>query len=119
MVKLVSRGLLGACALLLAAFPAYAQFSPTKNASISTVDASGERVSLGANLTVNDQVILARNTGTTDMYVKLGDSTVTAATTDTLVRAGETLPLIRGGSTNIGAITASGSTSLSVSTGSG
>lgn len=89
-------------------------FLITGNAT-RTATTSSARVALPTS----DPVILITNTGTGDAYFKLGDVTVTAATTDTLLGSGRAISVAIGTNTNLAAITASGSTSLAIAQGTG
>lgn len=89
-------------------------FAPTGNASLS-VTTSSARVAFGSV----DTSMVVQNTGSATAYVKTGDVTVTAATTDTPIPAGASYAFNTGGSGYIAAITASGSTSLRITTGTG
>jgi len=67
-----------------------------------------------------DPTALIRNTGTTDAYLVFGNGSVVATTgTGTLLPAGQAVAYNVGTATNVAAITASGTTSLAVTTGTG
>lgn len=66
-----------------------------------------------------DKSVLIRNTGSSDAYIAFGTVAVNAATTNTLIPAGQAVAFDVGTGTYIAAITASGSTSLAVTTGTG
>lgn len=90
-------------------------FNPTGIAQIASVGVATSRVAL-AN---SDASVLLRNTGATDCFFKLGDVTVTAALTDYLLKAGESVNLATGGATYVAAITASSTTTLKAWSGTG
>lgn len=67
-----------------------------------------------------DPTAVIRNTGTADAYLVFGTNTVVATTgTGTLLPAGQAVAYNVGTATNVAAITASGSTNLSITTGTG
>lgn len=67
-----------------------------------------------------DTSVLIRNTGAADAYLVFGNGSVVATTgTGTLLPAGQAVAYAVGASTNVAAITASGSTSLAITTGTG
>jgi hypothetical protein len=67
-----------------------------------------------------DTSVLIRNTSTADAYLVFGNGSVVATTgTGTLLPAGQAVAYAVGASTNVAAITASGSTSLAITTGTG
>lgn len=88
-------------------------FTPTGAATLS-VSSTSSRVALPSGVTV-----LLVNNGAADLAFKLGNSTVTAATTDYALPAGRAIVLAAGANTHIAGITASGSTTLQVTAGSG
>jgi hypothetical protein len=97
-----------------ASFSGVAAFAPTTTVtrSLSTTSAN---VALPAGAT---DVI--RNTGSVDAYIKFGTTSgVAAATTDTLLPAGQAMTFSPGSNTFIAGITASGTGSLSITGGSG
>lgn len=58
--------------------------------------------------------ITIMNSGAVDAFVRLGGSSVTAATTDVKIKAGSAFSMWIGSNTNLAAITASGSTTIDV-----
>lgn len=67
-----------------------------------------------------DASVLIRNTSTADAYLVFGTNTVVATTgTGTLLPAGQAVAYAVGTATNVAAITASGTTSLAITTGTG
>lgn len=88
-------------------------FTPTGSASLAVSSASS-RVALPAGANV-----LLVNNGTTDLAFKLGNSSVTAATTDFSLPAGRAIVVAAGANTHVAAITSSATTTLQVTTGSG
>ncbi|MBI1196759.1 MAG: hypothetical protein GC203_02745 [Phenylobacterium sp.] len=88
-------------------------FTPSGAASLS-VSGTSSRVALptGANL-------LLFNNGFADLYFKLGGNSVTAATIDYLLGSGRALVVAAGSDTYIAAITSTGTTTLSVTSGTG
>lgn len=88
-------------------------FAPEGAASLS-VTTTSDRVALGTGGNV-----LLRNNGSADLYYDLGDSTVTATTSEYLLPAGHSIVVAKDAHTHVAAITASGSTTLSVTTGDG
>lgn len=95
-------------------------YSQTGDASLS-VSNSSTRVALGSNESTAHvaSVAIITNRGSNDAHIALGGSTVTAAVTDYLVRAGEWRQVMIGAQTFIAAITDSGTTTLDISTGIG
>lgn len=89
-------------------------FAVTGNTTLAVTTASA-RVALPNT----DASLLIQNTGSVDAYVKLGNASVTAATTDTLVAAGTKLVLATGTAVDLAAITAAGSTTLAITQGTG
>ena len=89
-------------------------FTPTGAASLAVTSSTG-RVAFGSA----DATVLLENTGTTDLFFKLGSGSVTAATTDFRLSAGHSVVVAAGANTNVAAITASGTSSLAVTTGTG
>ncbi|MFZ5719193.1 MAG: hypothetical protein ACOY5Y_06965 [Pseudomonadota bacterium] len=88
-------------------------FAPEAAASLAVTTTTG-----AAALGTGDNVLL-RNNGSVDLYFLLGASDVEAAATDFLLPAGHSILVAKGSNTHVAAITASGSTSLSVTTGDG
>lgn len=67
-----------------------------------------------------DTSVLIRNTSTADAYLVFGSGSVVATTgTGTLLPAGQAVAYSVGATTNVAAITASGTTSLAITTGTG
>jgi hypothetical protein len=91
-----------------------ASLAPTGNAVLA-VTTSSARVALGSA----DGSALINNTGAVTVYVKFGSVAVTAATTDTPILAGQTVNLSAGVNAYIAAITASGSSNITITTGTG
>jgi hypothetical protein len=89
-------------------------FAPTGNASLA-VTTTTARVAFGSA----DTSAIVSNTGTAVGFFKTGTSAVTAATTDTPILPGQALAISTGGAADIAAITSSGSTSLTITTGTG
>lgn len=88
-------------------------FTPEAAASLAVTTTTG-----AAALGSGDNVLL-RNNGSVDLYFLLGASGVEAAATDFLLPAGHSILVAKGANTHVAAITASGSTTLSVTTGDG
>lgn len=95
-------------------------FQPTGNTSLAVSSASSA-VTLPTISTSKPQATLAivRNTGGADARVKFGAVGITAALTDFLIPAGETIDIGIGTATTLAAITPSGSTTLQIATGFG
>src|SRR3990167_2800188 len=89
-------------------------FTPTGNAtrSVSTASAS---VDLGST----DNTALVQNLGSVTAYVAFGSSWVTATTSSTPVAPGMAIAFDAGANTHIAAISASGTTNLAITTGTG
>lgn len=91
-----------------------AAFQPTGTASLS-VSSSSSRVVLPSA----DATLLLTNTGTVDAFFALGNESVVATINSTPIKAGQVLGLAVGSATYLAAITASSTTSFSVTTGTG
>ena len=106
-------------AALLLAFPALAQvanvFTPTAQNTITATSSSSNI----AFPDPNAPGILVTNTGSVVAYVRLGNSSVVAATTDKPINAGQYLWFASSGNTNIASITSGGGTSILVQSGTG
>lgn len=91
-------------------------FTPAGTATLAVTSTTGSVILSGAGSSVEVQ-----NTGLVMMFIKLGSSTVTAATTDYPVPAGQSKVIGRNPNTDlyIAAITASGTTTLYATTGEG
>lgn len=89
-------------------------WTPTGQATLS-VSTSSSRVALPSA----DTTVLIENTGATAVSFKLGNGSVTAATTDFNLSAGHSVVVAAGASVDIAAITASSTSSLSITTGTG
>ncbi len=89
-------------------------FAPGGAYASLSVSTSSANVALPAGTTV-----VVYNTGANPAYVKLGSSSVAAATGNDVVAAGGALSLTVGSNAYLAAITASGATALNVSGGSG
>lgn len=90
-------------------------FTPTGVVNL-TAGTATSNVALGSA----SPTTLIQNTGAKDAYVKLGvGNTVTAALTDTLVQAGSYYVMATGVNTYLAAITATGSSALKITTGTG
>ena len=90
-------------------------FTPGANFSISVTTSSARVNVAGAGNTLR-----LANVASTECFVKLGDSTVTAATTDLSMPANSTLFLaVFDSTTYVAAITASGTATLRISRGDG
>lgn len=112
---------LSALALWLSLAPASASylndqpFTPgVSYATPLSVSTSSANVALPSGTVVN-----LYNVGAADAYCKLGSSSVAATTSDDFVPAGGSLGLNVGGNTYAGCLTASGSTTINISGGSG
>ena len=96
-----------------------ATLSPWTPDAASTVtlspSTSSSRVALGGT----GATTWVQSTGTVPAYVVLGNSSVTAALTGTLIQPGQAVPMATGTATYIAGITSSGTASLSIQTGSG
>jgi hypothetical protein len=123
MIGRVSIALQCVAVLAFAAFMAtMALADPPTPAPVSTIGATAQI--LAANSTARVQLtgvnppnvaIAVCNDGTTNIgYFKLGDSTVTAATTDTPVGPGRCAVTTLGSATYLAAITASSTTQLDI-----
>lgn len=108
--------------ILLLASPVYAQVASPPSTAVQgasatlAVTAASARVALPSSITTYP-VVFVINNGTKDAFVKLGTSSVTAATTDLAIPAGHAMALVASGTvTNIAAICGgSDSTSLYIS----
>jgi hypothetical protein len=98
--------------------PCFFQFGASFNAT-GTASLSVSNASSNVALASTDTTLVLTNTGATNAFFKLGDSTVTATTSDTPILAGRTVVLNIGSSTYIAAITASSTTTLKGTTGTG
>jgi hypothetical protein len=94
----------GSISASLGAFVPASQFSLSPTTSSSSVAISG------------GTAVLIQNTGANDAYIKFGAS---ATTSDILIKSGAVIQLDSGGGGTLAAITASGSTTLRITTGSG
>lgn len=99
---------------ILGSVTAGTAFVPTGNATLAVSNVSARVALPSAGPTA-----LITNTGNVPVYVKFGDVTVTAATTDTPIPAQQSIALNIGSNTYIAAITASGTSNITVSTGTG
>lgn len=97
----------------------YFQFGPGFNATgkaTLAVTNSSSRVALGST----DNTVVVQNTGSVTAYVNLGNTAVTATTSNTPVLAGTSIVINNApANVDIAGITASGSTSLTIWTGTG
>ena len=91
-----------------------ASFAPTGNATLA-VTTSTASVALGSA----GPTALITNNGAATAYVALGGSGVTATTSGTPINAGQSVTLDVGTNTYLAAITASGTASLAITTGTG
>jgi hypothetical protein len=89
-------------------------YAPAAAGTPLSVSTSSSRVALPAGTTV-----VVYNTGSSAAYVAFGGSGVTAANTNDLIQPGSWAAFAPGSATYLAAITASGTTSLNVSGGSG
>lgn len=90
-------------------------FTPKGKATLA-VGVASARVALPTA----DTSLVLRNTGANDAWFKLGSGSVAAATpTDFLLKSGDEIGIDATGSTNIAGITASGSTTFEIWTGTG
>lgn len=111
---------LAALAFLAGALPSHGQapfvrVQPTVTLAVTNVSAN---VALGTDLS-RVSTLWTCNTGAVDANIFFGDSTVVATSTGTLLRAGLCGNISPDGKTYLAAITASGSTTLSITPGSG
>ena len=81
-------------------------------ASLSVTSSTGN-VAIPAG-SASENSVLIQNDGTAEVFVKLGSSAVTAATTDFPLQAGASVSTYVGASTNVAAITSTGSSTLRV-----
>jgi hypothetical protein len=91
-----------------------APFAQTGTVSISATTSSAR-----AALANTDDVLVVPNAGSVTLYVKPGDSTVTAATTDFAIPPGQVATLDVSAATHVAYITASGSVSTTAQQGTG
>lgn len=89
-------------------------FAPTGNASLA-VTTTTARVAFGSA----DTSMVIQNTGSATAYIRTGTVAVNALITDTPIPAGGSYAFNTGGQGFIAAITASGSTTLRITTGTG
>lgn len=96
----------------------FSQFGATVTLSAST---SSSRVQLGWVGATGSapQTAIVRNSGSVDVYVALGDSSVAATTSSTLIPAGAAPALALNGASYIAAITASSTSTLTIQSGNG
>jgi hypothetical protein len=107
-------------AFMLLAGPAYAQLLPmhinAPTVSISVTSSTG-RVAYGA---LNSPGIIITDSGAADIFCKSGDSTITAAVTDTIIKTGTVQSFTKSPvDTHIACITASGTATAYIQTGTG
>ena len=81
-------------------------------ASLSVTSSTGN-VAIPAG-SASENSVLIQNDGTAEVFVKLGSSAVTAATTDFPLQAGASVSTYVGASTNVAAITSTGASTLRV-----
>jgi hypothetical protein len=91
-------------------------FTPTGTASLSATVTSASVAFPSTGGVLNVMLV---NTGSVPAYIAIGNSSVVATTSGIPVLPGQPIVLAQGISTNIAAITASGTTSLSVTSGTG
>jgi hypothetical protein len=89
-------------------------FEPTPSYSQLSVGTTSSRVALPAGSTV-----VVYNTGSVDAFVTMGGSTVSATTSNDVVKAGGWMALTVGTNSYLAAVTATGSTGLNISGGAG
>lgn len=89
-------------------------FAPTGNTTLAATTSSA-RVALPSA----DTTVVVQNTGSVAAYLKLGNGSVTAATTDFLLPAGQVAVLSAGANVDLAAITSSGAVTLNIATGTG
>jgi hypothetical protein len=92
----------------------FANFTPTGSASLAVT-----AVSARVPLPNGDVTVVLQNTGTANIFYKLGTGSVVAAPTDYSLPAGYQISLSIAGATNVAAITASGTATLQVIQGTG
>ncbi len=92
----------------------FAGFTPTGAASLAVTGSTG-RVALPNT----DTTVILQNTGTTNLFFKLGSVTVNAATTDYSLPSGYSIAVQITTETHVAAITASSTTTLKVIQGTG
>ena len=110
--------LLGLLASALLAVPAFAQTSPWVRTG-ATLSLSVSTASATAALVTGAPTVWVCNSGATLAYVGFGDSAYAATTADTPIPAGLCGNLSPQGKTNIAAITASSTTTVTATPGSG
>lgn len=123
------RKLLGVFLLALAMLAPIASESLAQNSQVMgylaqgnatlSVTTSSARVALATNSSNGSYNAIVTNTGAVDAHIALGSVTVTAATTDFLVPAGQWRGIAIGSQTYLAAITGSSTTTLDISTGKG
>lgn len=91
-----------------------APFNPTGNTTLAVTSSTG-RVAFPSA----DTSVILQNLGNATCYVKFGTSSVNAATTDTPIQPGQALGFSTGGAADVAAITASSTTTLGITTGTG
>jgi len=90
-------------------------FTPATNASLSVTTSTGRAAATG-----NGTTLRIANVAATECFIKLGDSTVTATTSDFSMPANSVALLAASGAiTYVAAITASGTATLRISRGDG
>ena len=89
-------------------------FAPDGNYASLAVSTSSGNVALP-----NGSTVVIYNAGAVDAYVALGSNGVAATTGNDVVKAGQSIALTPGSNTYLAAVTAAGSTSLTLSGGSG
>lgn len=104
----------GALVVAASVSASIAAFLPTGHTTLAVTVATGN-VAFGSA----DNSLVLRNIGSQACYFKLGAAGVTAATTDFYLAAGDWCCLDRTGQVRIAAITASGTTTLEIWTGTG
>jgi hypothetical protein len=98
-------------------------FAPAK--ATATFEIKGHKTlavsttSAPTTLPTSDRSLVLQNLGTSDIYLKMGGVSVSAATTDFVLRAGKSMGLSSGGNLYIAGITASGTSTLDITTGVG
>lgn len=108
---------LAAVAALAGCGPAKAQSYQSLGAATLAVTTSTASVALPAGQSGN--VVMLLNVTTQEVFVRLGTSTVTAATTDESIPGNAVRCFARGASTHVAGIVATGTTTLRVSQGVG
>lgn len=93
----------------------FQSFTPAANASISVTNTTGRAAISGTGATLR-----LANVSTVECFVKVGDSTVEAATTDFSVPANSQVFIsVPNTATHVAAITAASTTTLRISRGDG